>query len=148
MTTQASHRPAGFHDLTPYLTVPDGDAELRFLEAAFGARVRSANRDAGGALRHAEVEIGDSVLELSQGSGAYPARPCNLHLYVEDCESAFRRAVAAGGRVLHEPGLRFYGDREGGIEDPAGNSWWIATREEHLSDEEMERRMREMAPAG
>jgi PhnB protein len=143
MTTSPNYRPPGFHSITPYLTVPDGNAELRFLASAFGARELSVHREESGALRHAEIQIGDSILEMSQGSEQYPARPCNLHLYVEDSLATIERAVAAGGKLQYEPGLRFYGDREGGVEDPAGNTWWIATREEHLSEEEMDRRTRE-----
>ena len=143
MSTTRNYRPKGFHAVTPYLTVPDGNAELRFLTAAFGARELSIHRDDDGALRHAEIQIDDSILEMSQGSEQYPARPCNLHLYVENCLATIERAVAAGGKLQYEPGLRFYGDREGGVEDPAGNTWWIATREEHLSEEEMQRRSKE-----
>ena len=143
MSNTRNYRPKGFHAVTPYLTVPDGNAELRFLAAAFGARELSVHRGDDGALRHAEIQIDDSILEMSQGGGEYPPRPTYLHIYVEDCLATIARAVAAGGKLQYEPGLRFYGDREGGVVDPAGNTWWIATREEHLSDEEMERRTKE-----
>ena len=89
---------------------------------------------------HAEVRIGDSMVMMGEASDAWKPMPSALYLYVADVDVAYRRALAAGGTSTMEPMDQFYGDRSGGVKDPAGNIWWIATRVENLSREELERR--------
>ena len=84
------------------------------------------------------------MLMLGERSDNAAANPAMLYLYVEDCDSEYRRAVAAGGKSIMEPVDQFYGDRSGAVEDAAGNQWWIATHIEDMSDEELiERAKRE-----
>lgn len=80
-----------------------------------------------GAIRHAELRIGDSVVEVSDGSAAFPAIASAMHLYVEDADAAYARALEAGATSVHAPVDQPYGDREAGVKDPAGNSWYLAT---------------------
>lgn len=132
--------PDGYHSVTPYLTVEGADALLDFVSQAFSAEetVRMARPD--GSIQHAEVRIGDSPVMLGEPAEQWEASPATIHLYVEDCDATYRRALEAGGTSLQEPTNQFYGDRMGGVRDPAGNSWWIATHIEDVPDDEMARR--------
>lgn len=138
---KASPIPAGYHTITPYITVPDARAEIEFLKRAFGAQTtETLSEDSEGHIRHAELRIGDSMLMLGQARDQWKARPTGFYLYVEDCDAWYKRAMAAGAKSLMEPADQFYGDRNAGVEDPVGNYWWIGTRVEDLSPEELKRR--------
>ena len=93
-----------------------------------------------GTLQHGEVKIGDSIVMLAEASGQWKPRPSTLYLYVNDTDATYRRAIEAGATSLMEPATQFYGDRSAGVQDPAGNFWWIATHVEDVSPEEMHRR--------
>ena len=148
MTDRISHIPEGHHTVTPYLIVPDADAMLSFMERALGAEVMGRHQGPDGRVMHAEARIGDSRVMLGEATGEWPPTRSMLHLYVEDVDAWHRRAVEAGARSLREPEDMDYGDRSGGVEDPFGNQWWIATHVEDVSAEELERRGRERAAAG
>jgi uncharacterized glyoxalase superfamily protein PhnB len=128
LATVTPHIPAGFASLTPYLIVPGADRFIEFVKQAFGAEELARYGDPGGAVVHAVVRIGDSVLELSDGSEAWPPRPAALHLYVPDADATYATAMAAGARSLLAPTDMPYGDREADVTDPFGNNWYIATR--------------------
>jgi uncharacterized glyoxalase superfamily protein PhnB len=134
--------PDGYHSITPYLNAQGADRLIAFLKAAFAAKERGRNLDDQGRIMHAEVQIGDSIIMLSEASERFPARETALYLYVNDADAVYRAALQAGGTSIMEPATHFYGDRSGGIKDPAGNQWWIATHLEDVSEEEMARRMR------
>lgn len=137
--------PEGYHTVTPYLIVPDVEGQIAFLKEAFDAEERSISRDGKGRIMHAEVKIGDSVLMMGESNDNFPPMPAMLHLYLEDVDAAYERAVAAGAASLREPTDEFYGDRAGGVQDAYGNQWWLATHVEDVSEEEMVRRMAEEA---
>ena len=124
----ASHRPPGFGAVTPYLIVPGADRVIRFLAAAFGAEERSRSTRPDGAIAHAELWIGDSAVELAEARAEWPAAPAALHLYVEDADATYHRAMAEGATSLYEPMDQPYGDRDAGVRDPGGTQWFIATR--------------------
>jgi PhnB protein len=132
--------PAGYHSVTPYLIVEGAARLIEFMKQAFGAEeiYRSAKPD--GTLGHCQVRIGDSMVELADGNEQWKTMRSALHLYVPDTDATFRRAIEAGATSLFEPADMFYGDRSGGVVDPAGNHWYIATRKEELSEEEIARR--------
>ncbi len=140
MKPTVSGVPDGYHTVTPYLIVPDVPALTRFLEASFQARPVSEHRTPEGRVMHAEVQVGDSRIMMGEADGEWPARHSVIHLYMENVDEVYRRAVEAGGRSIREPETMFYGDRTGGVEDPWGNQWWVATRIEDVSPEEMRRR--------
>jgi uncharacterized glyoxalase superfamily protein PhnB len=127
MGDQVSHIPEGFHTLTPYLVCGGVGRLLAFAVEAFGAAetFRMARED--GTMAHAAVLIGDSMVEMAEPAGEYQAMPAGVHLYVADADAVYWRAVAAGGQSLYEPRDMEYGDREGGVKDPSGNDWYIAT---------------------
>lgn len=132
--------PDGYHTVTPYIVVEDAAGLIDFIAGAFGAveRMRSTRPD--GAIMHAEVQIGDSVIMIGGGSAEVPAKTAMLHLYVEDVDAQYKRAIDAGGAPLREPETQFYGDRSAGLRDRWGNEWWLATHVEDVTPEEMERR--------
>ncbi len=121
----------GFRSITPYLLVSDAGRLIDFLKSAFGAHeaVRVPRED--GTVLHAELQIGDSMLELGQVDTAENAKwkpmPAALHLYVPDTDATYRRALAAGASSLQEPHDTSYGDRSASVVDPGGNHWFIAT---------------------
>ena len=147
MAKKNSFRPEGFHTVNPYLVVNGAAQVLDFLKKAFGAEaVGERFKGPDGAIMHAAVRIGDSMVEVSDAPGE--PMPAALHLYVEDTDAAYRRAMAAGGTSLREPMTTFYGDRSAGVKDPGGNSWWIACNVEDVSPEEMVRRMKARSEEG
>lgn len=134
--------PPGYHTITPFLVVPDGDAVVTFLRAAFDASEHHPPmRDDRGRIRHCELKIGDSVIMLGESNDEHPPQPSGFVLYVPDTDAVYRRALAAGAVSLREPSDQFYGDRTAGVKDVAGNQWWISTHVEDVSPEEIARRM-------
>jgi PhnB protein len=132
--------PEGHAALTPYLIVRDAPAFVVFLERAFGGRERMRIADSEGAIRHGEVEIGGSRVMLADATDESSLLPAMLHLYVEDVDGAYRKALDAGAHSLREPTDQYYGDRIAGVKDAFGNQWWIASHVEDVSLEELERR--------
>jgi uncharacterized glyoxalase superfamily protein PhnB len=136
-------KPDGYHAVTPYLVV-DGAARLiDFLEEVFDAEQVERLDAPGGRIGHAQVRIGDSVVMLGDAGGEHAPMQMMLYVYVNDVDATFQRAIAAGGVSLQPPSDQFYGDRSGGVKDPFGNIWWIATHIEDLSPAELNRRARE-----
>lgn len=139
--------PDGYRTVTPYL-VNDGAAEvLDFVKQAFGAEEKFRMEQPDGSIGHAEVVIGDSLVMVGSAGPENPAMPAMIHLYVEDCDAAYERALAAGATSEREPTDQFYGDRSGGVRDQAGNLWWIATHVEDVPEDEMAKRIDEMRAA-
>ncbi|MGI8746081.1 MAG: VOC family protein [Bryobacteraceae bacterium] len=132
--------PDGYHTVTPYLAVANAAEFINFVKAAFGATEMYSHKRPDGSIGHAEVKIGDSLVMIGQAGGEWKPMPAALYVYVPDCDSVYRGAIAAGGVSLAEPKDQFYGDRHGGVKDPAGNQWWIATHIEDVAPEELARR--------
>ena len=119
--------PAGYHTITPYLVSPGAARVIDFLKAAFGAQELQRDARPNGTIRHAEVKIGDSVVMLGEATEEWPPMPAMLYVYVEDVDRVYRQAIEAGATSLREPADQPSGDRVGGVADPAGNQWWLAT---------------------
>ena len=121
----------GFHTATPYLIVEDAARAIDFYAEAFGATelMRDADADSGRAVRHAEILIGDSPIMLGAhpSGGSRGGPPVSIYLYVEDADAAFHRAIAAGATELSPVTDHDYGDRSGGLTDPFGHVWYVAT---------------------
>ncbi len=148
----AKQIPEGFHSVTPALTVRDGMRMIDFYKQALGAQeIMRMNGPDGRTLMHAEIRIGDSIIMLSDEQPEMGCRaPASvggptsyLYVYVSDVDAAFKRAVAAGAKVVMPLADMFWGDRYGQIEDPAGHRWGLATHKEDVSPDEMDRRQRE-----
>ena len=136
--------PDGFQTVNAYLQVDSVAKEIAFLEQTFGGNVLHRSVLPDGRSIHAEVKVGNSIVMMGQGNDTWKPRPCAVYVYVDDVDATYRCAVAAGGKSLGEPKDQFYGDRSGGVEDPCGNSWWIATHIEDVSHEESDRRFAAM----
>lgn len=139
--------PQGYHSVTPYIVTEGASELIEFIKAAFGAEERMRMAGPDGAVQHAEVQLGDSVVMVGGGSGEFPAKTAMLHLYVSDVDAMYKRAMDAGGESIREPADQSYGDRSAGVKDPWGNEWWMATHVEDVSEEEMARRATGQAPA-
>jgi PhnB protein len=143
--------PDGYHSVTPYLIVDGAARALDFYKQALGAEELVRMPGPGGRVAHAEVRIGDSMVMLADENAQMGARgpkslggsPITLMVYVEDVDKVFARAVAAGATVERPIANQFYGDRTGGIVDPFGHKWYLATHIEDVSPEEMKKRMSE-----
>jgi len=149
--------PEGYHSVTPYLIVDGAAAALEFYRKAFGAQEVVRMEGPPGKISHAEIRIGDSMVMLAdefpemaaRGPRSYGGSPVLIHLYVEDVDAVAQAAVAAGAKLVRPVQDQFYGDRSGGLEDPFGHVWYVATHKEDLSPEEIRRRAeQQMAQKG
>jgi PhnB protein len=139
--------PDGYHSVTPYLIVKNAGKAIEFYKKAFGATeiLRMCNGDQ---VCHAELKIGDSPIMLAdecKDMGALSPEtignsPITIMLYVENVDALFNQAISAGATVLRPVADQFYGDRTGGVLDPFGHKWYIATHIEDVPHDELERR--------
>jgi PhnB protein len=132
--------PEGYHTVTPYLVVQGVPALIDFLKQAFDAQEIMRIPRPDGAIMHAEVRIGDSAVMMGEAMGEFQPMPGSIHLYVNDADATYQRALQAGATSIMEPADQFYGDRSAGVVDPVGNRWWIATHQEDVPPEELARR--------
>jgi PhnB protein len=143
--------PEGYHTLTPYMTVRDAARAIEFYKQAFGAVEKGSMKGPDGKIMHAELCIGDSIVMLADEFPEFGSLSpqttggagMGLHIYVEDVDSAFDRAVKAGATVEMPVGDMFWGDRYGKLRDPFGHKWSIATHAVDLSEDEIKRGMEE-----
>lgn len=140
-------KPDQYHNVTPYMIVEGADRLIEFLKTAFGGEETERLAGPNGTIGHAEVRIGDSLVMLADARPQSSAFPGMLHIYVDDCDATYKKALAAGGSSLREPVNEFYGDRMSAVSDSFGNQFWIATHVEDVSGEEMARRAQELAAA-
>lgn len=140
--------PEGTHTITAHLSIRGAGAAIEFYQKAFGAQVLGVNKTPDGKVMHATLKIGDSRLMLADefpGMGtpspqALGGSPVVLNVYVEDVDSLWNRAIAAGAKVTMPLDNQFWGDRYGQIVDPFGQSWALGSHVEDVAPEEMERR--------
>ena len=143
--------PEGYRSITPYLAVDDASGAIEFYKRAFGATERLRMPTPDGKVAHAELEIGDSLVMLSDPFGegdvktpkAIGATTMGIFLYTEDVDATYKQALDAGATSTQEPKDMFWGDRFARVTDPYGHSWQIATHVEDVAPEEMERRSQE-----
>jgi PhnB protein len=114
-----------YRTVTPYLVVPDADAELAFLKAAFGGTEANCQRNSDNTVMHAEITIGDSLVMLGQAGRSWTPRPAALYLWVENVDATYARALQAGATSESEPEDKPYGHRNAGVIDQNGVTWWI-----------------------
>jgi PhnB protein len=145
--------PDDYPRVTPYLYIDGARAAINFYANVLGAVERMTMPGPGDRVGHAELTIGDSVIMLAdefpdmgaRGPRSIGGTPVALHVYVEDVDATFDRAIKAGATALRPVEDKFYGDRGGEFEDPFGHRWSIATHIEDLSPEEMQERMGQIA---
>jgi PhnB protein len=140
--------PESYPRVTPYLVVDNGSAAIDFYTSVLGAEERMRMPTQDGKIAHAELNIGDSIIMLSDTEGSDPrtlgGTPVLLHVYVEDADSIYDQAMQAGATSVMPVENQFYGDRAGQFDDPFGHRWSIATHVEDVSEQEMERRIEQM----
>jgi PhnB protein len=137
--------PDGYPRVTPYLIIDGASSAIDFYRSVLGATERMRMPSPDGRVGHAELEIGDSLIMLADEFPEMEARspktvggtPVSLHVYVEDADSVFDRAIQAGARALQPVEDKFYGDRSGQFEDPFGHQWNVATHVEDVPPDEM-----------
>jgi PhnB protein len=140
--------PEGYHTVTPYLAVEDAAKAIDYYKQAFDAKERVRMDTPDGKIGHAELEIGDSLVMLSDPFPQSSTRPpkeiggtsVSIFMYVEDVDAAVKQAVDAGATVLMEVEDQFWGDRFGTVSDPFGHTWSIATHVEDVPPEEIAER--------
>ncbi len=116
-----------YRTVTPYLVVPDADAELKFLENAFGATQSLCHRNPDNTVMHAEIAIGNSLIMLGQAGENWKALNASLYLWIENVDETYSRALAAGATSQSPPEDKPYGHRNAAIVDTCGITWWIAS---------------------
>jgi uncharacterized glyoxalase superfamily protein PhnB len=116
-----------YHTVTPYLVVPDADAELAFLKAAFGGAEVGCQRNADNTIMHAEVKIGDSLVMLGQGGDQWKPLTAALYLWVDDVDATYAKALKAGATSQSAPEDKPYGHRNAGVVDRNAITWWIGS---------------------
>ena len=144
--------PDGMHTVTPHLVCAGAADAIDFYVRAFGAVEAGRMPGPGGKLMHAQVRIGDSAVMLvdempewgALGPTALNGSPVTIHLYVDDVDAAYARAVAAGAEGTMPPADMFWGDRYGQVRDPFGHKWSIATHTRDVTPDEMQEAMRKM----
>jgi PhnB protein len=143
--------PDNYHRVTPYLIINGAADAIDFYKKAFGATEIMRMPGPDGKIGHAEIKIGDSIVMLAdespemghKGPRTLGGSPISLLLYVENVDRTVDQAVAAGSKLVRPVADQFYGDRTGGIVDPFGHEWYVATHVEDVSPAEMKKRMEE-----
>jgi len=136
-------KPKGYHSVTPFLAIKDVAQLIDFAQRAFGATEVSRLEKSDGSIMHAELKIGDSIIMLGDATAEKDVSKATLYLYVDDADAMYKQALQAGAKSIQKPTDQFYGDHAGGVIDPGGNNWWIATHVEDVSPEELKRRAEE-----
>ena len=148
--------PDDYPRVTPYLIVDGAGAAIDFYCSVLGATERMRMTAPDGRVGHAELQLGNSMIMLadenaqmdSRGPRAIGGTPVSMHVYVEDSDAAFERAVQRGAKALRAVEDRFYGDRSGQFEDPFGHRWNVSTHVEDVPPEEMSKRAAAEMAAG
>ncbi|TKT74023.1 VOC family protein [Afipia massiliensis] len=144
MASKVKPVPDGYHTVTPYLIVDDAENVIDFLQKAFDAELfNEMTKRPDDKVMHAALKIGNSMIMIADSSEFVKASPAMLYLYVPDADAAYQKAIKAGGTSIMEPSNQFYGDRSGGVKDPAGNSWFVGTHVEDVSAADLKKRAEE-----
>jgi PhnB protein len=135
--------PEGFHAITPYLFAQGAARLIDFISAAFGGELIFQQKRPDGAVMHATIQIEDSMVMLADPTPEFGAMPTSIYLYVADCDAVYQRALNSGAVSVFPMMTLPSGERYGGIKDPCGNIWWIATHVEDVPPDEQERRWKQ-----
>ncbi|HEX4116790.1 MAG TPA: VOC family protein [Solirubrobacteraceae bacterium] len=144
--------PDDYPQVMPYLIVDGANEAIEFYKGVLGASERMRLGGPDGKVGHAELQIGEAVIMLAdenpgmniEGPKSVGGTPVTIHVYLEDADGAFERAVQAGAKSLRAVEDQFYGDRSGQFEDPYGHRWNVATHVEDVTEDEMARRAAEI----
>ena len=120
--------PEGFGTMFPYVVVKDAERFVAFLKSAFDARELGRTQPPGLPISNARLRIGTTSFMVSSGGEGFAPQPTSFYLFVENADEAVARAVRHGGKQISQVADMPYGDRQGGVVDPCGNTWWVSTR--------------------
>ncbi len=123
-------KPAGYTSVAPYLTVNGAKRTIDFLVRVFCAETLRMIPGPDGKIAHGEVRIDDTVIMLTDAVDSWPASPSHVHIYVEDVDQLFQRAIAAGASIVKQPVQEGDTDKRGGFTDEGGTTWWVSTQVE------------------
>lgn len=124
-------KPTDYPSISPYLITPNAVQVMDFLEKSIGAERIRVFENEDGSVMHAEMRLDDSVVMIGEAGGDWTPVPSHVHVYVEDVDAAYEAALENGGRSLAPPAQNpGESDRRGGVMDPGGNTWWLATQME------------------
>jgi PhnB protein len=135
--------PDGFHTITPYLLTRGASRLIEFIAAGFEGELLAHEKRPDGAIMHATMRVGDSMLMLADSTLPFEPMPSSIYLYVTDCDTVYQRALSSGGISVFPMMTLPSGQRYGAIKDPCGNIWWVATQVEDVPPDEQERRWKE-----
>lgn len=121
-------KPDGYPSVSPYLIVDGADKTIQFLVATFGATEIRRFPNPDGTINHAEVRLDDGVIMLADRGAGWLAQPSNVHIYVEDVDAVYNRALDNGAESVQEPVQKDDDDKRGGVKDAGGTTWWITTK--------------------
>ncbi len=155
-TKKVLAQPKGYYAVTPYLVVENASKAINFYKAGFGAKEVMCMNTPDGKVAHAELKIGDSKIMLGEecpqkgtkSPTSLGGTPMSIYLYVKNVDAVMQSAVAAGATVIREAQDMFYGDRSGGLQDPSGHQWYVATHIEDVSPANMKKRASELYGSG
>jgi uncharacterized glyoxalase superfamily protein PhnB len=139
---------AGFHSVTPYFFVQDAPRLIKFISEALGGVEVYRKERPDGSIIHAEMRLGNSMVMMAEAIDAFGPMPVSIYLYVTDSDLVYKKALEEGGISVFPIMTLPSGERYGGVKDPCGNIWWIATHVEDVSPEEEERRWKEFQMPG
>jgi PhnB protein len=140
--------PDGFHAITPYLFTQGAARLIEFISTAFDGELKARETRPDGAIMHATMRVGDSMLMLADPIPEFGPMLSSMYLYVTDCDTVYQRALSCGGISVFPMMTLPSGQRYGGIKDPCGNIWWVATQVEDVPPDEQERRWKEFKMPG
>lgn len=128
MNMNRGYKPLAYSSVSAYVMANNAQRVIDFVKQTFDAEEYRRFDKPDGSIMHAEVRIDDTVVMIADGGNDSPAFPIWLHVYVPDVDATYRRALNAGGISVQQPTQKDDPDRRGGVQDPAGNTWWIATQ--------------------
>ena len=132
--------PENYPRVSPYLIVKNVEETMDFIQSVFDGKVREKMKTPNGSVNHGEISIGDSVIMMGRATESHEPQNVMLYIYVDDTDAAYKRALEKGAESVMEPADQFYGDRNAGVKDKDGISWWMASHIEDISPEELQRR--------
>ena len=142
---KVNFKPAKINTINPYLIVEDVQELITFMTTVFNGKLQFKLNRPNGAIMHAEIKVGNSVVMAGEPTKEFGLFPCSLYIYVKDCDSFFDKAIRYGCESIFEPAtMKHAGERYGGVKDKNGNVWWIATHVEDITPAEQSKRINEM----
>ncbi|WP_080832403.1 VOC family protein [Cohnella massiliensis] len=142
---RVKYKPEGMRTVNPYLMVENVSLLIEFIETVFNGKLKYKLDRPDGSIMHSEILVGDSIIMAGEPMNEYGVFPASMYIYVPDCDSIYEKAIQNRAQSIMVPtDMTHAGERYGGVKDPFGNIWWIATHIEDMTPEEQAKRIEEM----